>query len=259
MPDISVNLVQFDIAWQNPKKNRSQIEKLLESGKNCDLIVLPETFTTGFTIDCMDLAEKMDGETLSWMKKLASEKRAVVTGSLFIEDEGSFYNRLIWMRPDGTYEFYNKRHLFRMAGEDENLTEGNRKIFPVLKGWRICPLICYDLRFPVWSRNQNDYDLLIYVANWPELRSEAWKVLVQARAIENLSPVIAVNRVGQDGKGMTYTGDSLVFDAQGNKLNKLLEPKKSGIERVVLKIDEMKKFREKFPTFLDADSFAIQE
>ncbi|MBD81410.1 MAG: amidohydrolase [Crocinitomicaceae bacterium] len=258
MPDIVVSIVQMNIAWQKPSNNRRKIEKLLNGSKPADLIVLPEMFTTGFTMDVQSQAEKMEGETMEWMKRLSVESRSVITGSLIIEENGRYYNRLIWMRPDGTYKHYDKRHLFRMAGEDEHFSEGQRKIFPVLKGWRICPLICYDLRFPVWSRNQNDYDLLIYVANWPEARRSAWKTLSQARAMENYSPVVAVNRIGRDGQGRTYSGDSAVYDAKGELLSRM-EDNVEGVETVKLSIKDLKSYREKFPAYLDADSFAIQE
>lgn len=258
MPDIVVSIVQMNIAWQKPSNNRKKIEKLLKESKPADLIVLPEMFTTGFTMETDKFSETMEGETIEWMKRLSNSTRSVITGSLIIEERGRYYNRLIWMRPDGTFKHYDKRHLFRMAGEDEHFSEGNRKIFPVLKGWRICPLVCYDLRFPVWSRNQNDYDLLIYVANWPDTRRDAWNTLVQARAMENYSPVVAVNRVGQDGRGNTYSGDSVVYDEKGEKLSSL-EPKVEGVEAVKLSLKGLKAYRDKFPVYLDADSFAIQE
>lgn len=258
MPNISVTLVQFKIAWQNAAKNRKKIEKLLSASDTGDLIVLPETFSTGFSMEASKLAEKIGGDTLYWMSKLAKQHDAVVTGSLIIEENAKFYNRLIWMRPDGSYETYNKRHLFRMAGEDERFSEGDQKIYPVLKGWRVCPLICYDLRFPVWSRNQNDYDLLIYIANWPAVRKEAWNTLSKARAIENLAPVVCVNRVGSDGNGIEYEGNSAVYNAKGETVLKMTE-KEESVQTVVLKIKELKEYREKFPAYLDADSFAIQE
>lgn len=258
MPDLKVSIVQFNIAWQDPQKNLKKIESLLLSSDRTDLIVLPETFTTGFTMDVANHAEKMDGTTVEWMRKLADKKGATVTGSLIIEEEGSYYNRLIWMRPNGELSYYNKRHLFRMAGEDEQFSEGVKKIYPIIKGWRICPLICYDLRFPVWSRNQNNYDLLLYVANWPAPRSSAWNSLAQARAIENLSPVVIVNRVGTDGKGIQYQGDSKVINAKGEVVCEFETPVE-GVRTATLRQAELKAFRANFPAHLDADSFVIQE
>jgi predicted amidohydrolase len=257
MPHLKVNIVQFNIVWQNPAKNRDKISKLLKDAPMADLVVLPETFSTGFTMDAANNAEQMDGPTVKWMREYASRTGSVMTGSLIIEDAGRFYNRLLWVQPDGNIEYYNKRHLFRMTGEDEVFSEGTTKIFPVIKGWRVCPLICYDLRFPVWSRNQNDYDLLIYVANWPEVRRSAWTTLTRARAIENLTPVVCVSRVGTDGNGVNHAGDSAVFDAKGDQLSKL-EPYKEGVEVVSLNSEDVKKYREKFPAHLDADSFIIQ-
>jgi omega-amidase len=257
MPDLKVSIVQYDIAWQNPAKNLKKIDSLLLSIDRTDLIVLPEMFTTGFTMDVSANSEKMDGPTIDWMRKVAERKGASITGSLIIQTENGTHNRLVWVRPDGTISHYDKRHLFRMAGEDEQFTEGREKIYPIIKGWRICPLICYDLRFPVWSRNQNDYDALIYVANWPALRNTAWETLCKARAIENLSPVIAVNRVGRDGKGVDYVGNSAVYDATGEEVVGF-ETATEGVRTATLKYTELKSFRTKFPTYLDADDFAIQ-
>ena len=257
MPDLKVSIVQYDIAWQNPAKNLKKIDSLLLSIDRTDLIVLPEMFTTGFTMDVSANSEKMDGPTIGWMRKVAERKGASITGSLIIQTENGTHNRLVWVRPDGTISHYDKRHLFRMAGEDEQFTEGQEKIYPIIKGWRICPLICYDLRFPVWSRNQNDYDALIYVANWPALRNTAWETLCKARAIENLSPVIAVNRVGRDGKGVDYVGNSAVYDAKGEEVV-AFETATEGVRTATLKYTELKSFRTKFPTYLDADDFAIQ-
>ncbi len=257
MPDLKVSIVQYDIAWQNPAKNLKKIDSLLLSVDRTDLIVLPEMFTTGFTMDVTFQAEKMDGSTIDWMRKVADKKGATVLGSLIIQTESGFYNRLIWMRPDGKMSHYDKRHLFRMAGEDEQFSEGDLKIYPIIKGWRICPLICYDLRFPVWSRNQNDYDALIYIANWPAARDSAWEILCKARAIENLSPVIAVNRIGRDGKGIDYVGNSAVYNAKGETVADFDKPIE-GVRTATLKYSELKAFRTKFPTYLDADSFSIQ-
>lgn len=257
MPDLKVSIVQYDIAWQNPAKNLKKIDSLLLSIDRTDLIVLPEMFTTGFTMDIVANSEKMDGPTIEWMRRVADKKGATVAGSLIIQTDAGCFNRLVWMRPDGQVSHYDKRHLFRMAGEDEQFSEGSAKIYPIIKGWRICPLICYDLRFPVWSRNQNDYDALIFIANWPAVRNNAWETLCKARAIENLSPVIAVNRVGRDGKGIDYVGNSAVYDAKGEVVANFEKPVE-GVRTATLKYSDLKAYRTKFPAYLDADSFSIQ-
>ena len=222
-----------------------------------DLIVLPEMFTTGFTMETDTMSEPHEGPTFLWMQQLAKSKNSVVTGSLIINHQGKMLNRLYWVQPDGKSIVYDKRHLFRMAGEDEHFNEGHQKVYPIIKGWRVCPLICYDLRFPVWSRNQNDFDLLLYIANWPEARRHAWKTLSCARAIENLTPVIALNRVGTDGKHISYSGDSAIFNAKGEIIAEGLDKK----EQVIfgeIKAKEYRAFRDKFPAHLDADHFSIQ-
>jgi omega-amidase len=211
------------------------------------------------------LAEPMDGPTLEWMRRQSAKYQAVVTGSLIIAENGKFYNRLLWVKPDGSFEFYSKRHLFRMAGEDKHYDFGRGRIIPELFGWRICPLICYDLRFPVWCRNQwrmidgmlvPDYDVLLFVANWPERRSHAWKTLLMARAMENLSYVVGVNRIGNDGNFVFHSGDSAIIDFKG-------EPVKSAIfasEDIIsarLSHQLISEFRQSFPAGLDADVFYI--
>lgn len=257
MKDLKVHLVQFNIKWQKPAENRDQIDKLLSGLGKSDLIVLPEMFTTGFTMETDKVAESPEGETIEWMRKLSVSKRSAVTGSLIVKEKGHYFNRLYWVQPDGNYQTYDKRHLFRMAGEDEHFKDGNKRIFPVLNGWRICPLICYDLRFPVWSRNQNTYDLLIYVANWPEARRDAWMTLSKARAIENLTPVISVNRVGSDGKHIEYSGDSAVYNAKGEIIAEA-KTKKEEVVSATIKAADYRAFRDKFPAHLDADHFSIQ-
>jgi len=246
----------MNISWQKPQNNRKKIEKLLKDSKPADLIVLPEMFTTGFTMETEKFAETMDGETVQWMKKLSNVSRSVITGSIIIEERGRYYNRLIWMKPDGTLKHYDKRHLFRMAGEDEHFSEGSRKAFPVLKGWRICPLICYDLRFPVWSRNVENYDLLIYVANWPKPRITAWDTLLKARAIENMSYCIGVNRVGIDAENHQYSGHSSVYDSLGELVSNFKEDKEM-IEIVTLSKDNLTIIKEKLKFLDDRDRFII--
>jgi predicted amidohydrolase len=209
----------------------------------------------------MQYAEEMNGFAMNWMHKMAEKKNAVLVGSMMMKEAGEFYNRLIWMHPDGRYELYDKRHLFRMGNEHEHYTAGNSRIVFQLNEWKICPLICYDLRFPVWSRNrlvnnEFDYDVLIYVANWPERRAHAWKSLLVARAIENQTYVVGVNRIGSDGNNVIYSGDSAVIDFNGEKLSRT-ERYGDRCETVTISLDELKKFRSDFPASLDADQFNI--
>ncbi len=259
MQDLKVTLIQADLHWQNPTANLAMLEeKIWEIGEPTDLIVLPEMFTTGFTMEAATHAEVMNFTTMKWMKQQAAQTGAVVTGSYIVKEAGSFYNRLLWVEPDGNVATYDKRHLFRMANEDNTFTMGEERIICEWKGWRICPLICYDLRFPVWSRNQYleaekrmDYDLLLYVANWPAARISAWDILLQARAVENLSYVVGVNRVGQDGNGISYNGHSAMIDFKGTQ-QKLLTDNVT-IHTQTLSGDELLTYREKFPAYLDAD------
>lgn len=280
MQNLSVTLIQTDLFWENPTANLANLEeKMAQISLPTDLIILPEMFNTGFTMDVKSVAEPMNFTTFKWMKQQAKRTQAVITGSFIVKEGEQFYNRLIWMRPDGSFETYDKRHLFRMGGEHHNFAGGSAQLIVELKGWRICPLICYDLRFPVWSRNfqeeegrmaektKNDlgnsipntsylnYDLLIYVANWPAVRSKVWDVLLQARAIENQSFCIGVNRVGKDGMGLDYTGNSAVIDFKGNQL--FYQKDSEVINSQVLNKKELEDFRAKFPAYLDADDFEI--
>jgi predicted amidohydrolase len=232
-------------------------EKLAATAPATDLIVLPEMFTTGFSMDASPLAEPAEGPTLHWMQEEAAKHQAVITGSVIVREGDSFYNRLFWVRPDGTYDQYDKRHLFRMANEHHTYTSGSEKIIVELKGWNICPLVCYDLRFPVWSRNTDSrYDLLLYVANWPKPRSNAWSILLQARAIENLAYVVGVNRVGSDANNHPYSGDSAIIHPKGHKLLETTEAE--GVHTITLSRQELVDFRESFPAHLDADTFTLR-
>jgi len=219
MNPLKVTLLQAKIAWQDPAANLTHYAGMLENIGPTDLIILPEMFTTGFTMDPATNAETMGGTAVRWMAERAKAHQAVVTGSLVIEEAGEYYNRLIWMRPDGTCATYNKRHLFAMAGEHEHYVAGRERLVVELNGWRICPMVCYDLRFPVWARNDDAYDLLIYTANWPNRRSYDWNTLLKARAIENQCYVVAVNRVGTDANGHEYNGDSCVIDPGWRKVD----------------------------------------
>lgn len=268
MEDLKVTLVQTALHWENIDANLEMFSKKLAEVSNSDLIVLPEMFNTGFSMDVKKLAEKSEGKTMVWMREKAKEKNCLITGSLIIEENGKYFNRLIWMRPNGSYKKYDKRHLFRMAGEDKNFSQGNEKLIVELKGWKICPLVCYDLRFPVWSRNKgklaignkqltSEYDILIYIANWPERRNHAWKILLQARAIENQCYVIGVNRVGRDGNNINYTGDSAVINPLGEVISNI-EPGEEFVQTISLSRKELDEFRKAFPVGLDADEFEIK-
>jgi predicted amidohydrolase len=257
MQPLKITLIQSALHWERPEANLAMFEeKIWTIKEKTDLIVLPEMFTTGFTMNAQPLAEMMNFNTFRWMKQMAKQTSASITGSVIIKEDGNFYNRLIWMNPDGNFFTYDKRHLFRMAGEDQVFTQGKEKIIVDLKGWKICPLICYDLRFPVWSRNiNNHYDLLLYVANWPAARSLAWKTLLRARAIENLSYVAGLNRIGNDGKEIPYSGDSAVINFKGEDVLDLGD--QEDIKTVNLDPHLLHEFREKFPAHLDADRFSI--
>ncbi len=258
MEDLRISLIQTSLHWENVDANLQLFdEKLACIQQNfTDLIVLPEMFTTGFTMKATDNFEEMNGKTLHWMELKSKEKNCIVTGSFIIKENENYFNRLIWMKPDGSFFTYDKRHLFRMAKEDETYTPGNNKLIVELKGWRICPLICYDLRFPVWSRNKNDYDVLIYVANWPERRVFAWKQLLIARAIENQSYVIGVNRIGEDGNGIIYSGDSVTLDYMGTKISSI-KPHQDTTETINLSYKKLEEYRQLFPAYRDSDGFDI--
>ncbi len=265
MQTLTVSLVQGDTRWRDPAANRDYYARLCTSlaGRNSDLIVLPETLFTGFSNEAVDQAERMDGEGVHWMRDLAHRLDAVVCGSLLICDGQQVYNRLLWMRPDGQWVQYDKRHLFRMADEHEHFTAGANRLIVELKGWRILPQVCYDLRFPVWLRNRGntetpggmEYDLLVFVANWPAPRRQAWRTLLRARAIENLACCIGVNRTGCDGNGIDYAGDSVVLDAQGRALVECgMVPQ---IATVSLDPNILQAHRKRFPAWLDSDIFQL--
>ena len=254
--DLKITIVQADLSWEDKKGNLLHFDQLLQQVDSTDLILLPEMFSTGFTMNT-SLAEDMIGESVAWMKTKAKEKNAAIAGSIIISEGNKVYNRLVWMNPDGTQLQYDKRHLFRMGNEHHHFTAGNKKIFPEIKGWRICPLICYDLRFPVWSRNVSPYyDLLIYVANWPKVRSQAWKSLLVARALENQCVVAGINRVGKDGNEIEHSGDSCVIDARGNIISGI-QPGEEKTENVVLSAADLDHFRRTFPVLEDADDFKL--
>lgn len=258
MNELKVSLIQSAISWENPAANRSHYEEMMDRIEGAtDLIVLPEMFTTGFTMRAAENAEPMEGPSVRWMRDQAERLGAVVTGSLIIEAEGDYYNRLIWMRPDGTFACYDKRHRFAMAGEHEHYEAGTERLVVKLKGWRVCPLICYDLRFPVWARNNDAYDLLIYTANWPNKRAYDWNTLVKARAIENQCYVAAVNRVGEDVNGHIYNGDSCVIDP-GWRHTLWHAEKVEAVHTETLSGEHLREVRERLPFLRDQDDFIIK-
>jgi omega-amidase len=275
MPNLTVSLVQTPLFWEDKSSNLSMLEKkILAIPGKTELIILPEMFSTGFSMHASALAETMDGPGIEWMKRVAAQKRSILTGSLIIKEirngEPVFFNRLIWMQPDGQYGYYDKRHLFAYGKEDQHFTAGNRRLLASVKGWKINLQVCYDLRFPVWQRQSASinplpeaplpeepaYDMLIIVANWPSSRIHAWKTLLQARAIENQSFVIGVNRTGTDGNGLAYPGESLIAGPLGEILHSL-----SGNEEVftvTLNKEITETVRRQFPFWKDADHFLIQ-
>ncbi|MFD2785073.1 amidohydrolase [Hymenobacter rubripertinctus] len=260
MSDLTVSFIQAALHWHEPVANRQEMDRHIGAiSIATDLIVLPEMFTTGFSMEAAALAEPMEGPTLAWMREVAAARDAVVTGSLIVRDDaGHYYNRLLWVRPDGSLSYYNKRHLFTMAGEHHVYTAGTARLIEEWRGWRICPLVCYDLRFPVWSRNseQQPYDLLLYIANWPAVRRTAWMTLLRARAIENLAYTMGVNCVGMDGNSLAYAGDSALLDMRGEYLVEVGNQETS-ITRA-LRHDELRAFRERFPALHDADPFSLE-
>ncbi|HYH16945.1 MAG TPA: amidohydrolase [Flavisolibacter sp.] len=261
MSSLSVTLIQTALHWEDKTANLSMLEQKINSiTDKTHIVVLPEMFSTGFSMKPEVLAETMNGETVAWMKRVAAEKRVILTGSVIIEDEGLYYNRLIWMLPNGQYGYYNKRHLFAYAGEDQHYTGGDQRFIASVNGWKIKFLVCYDLRFPVWARQQYteegfEYDIIICVANWPERRNTAWKTLLQARAIENQCYVVGVNRVGKDGNDIYHSGDSMVVDALGEILYHKAHDE--DMVTITLEKEALQAIREKLPFWKDADQFDL--
>ena len=260
MSTLTITTIQSDLIWEEKSANLRQLEQKISTiPEKTEIVILPEMFSTGFSMNTAQLAEKMDGETISWMKRVSNENGIVLTGSLIIEAEGKYFNRLIWMLPNGQYGHYDKRHLFAYGEEDQHYSAGNKRLIASVKGWKINLLICYDLRFPIWARQQPkaaEYDVLIYVANWPERRSHAWKTLLCARAIENQSYVIGVNRTGTDGNNIYYSGNSLVIDPLGQVLYHMAD--EEDVFTITLQKEKLDEVRTKFPFWKDADDFKIQ-
>jgi predicted amidohydrolase len=253
---MKVAVIQSPLVWEDPQLNRNYFEaKINTIVSEVDLIVLPEMFTTGFTMQAEAVAETMQGQTMLWLLSLAKARKCAITGSLIVTEDGKFYNRMVFVFPTGEVQQYDKRHLFTLAGEDVVFTAGTEKIIIEYKGWKICPLICYDLRFPVFSRNVENYDLLIYVASWPKTRIAAWDTLLKARAIENMSYTIGVNRLGVDGTNLEYVGHSQIVDYLGNSV---LEPQKGeGVFIAELDKNRLLDTRKKLDFLKDQDQFQL--
>lgn len=256
--NLKITIFQAYLFWENIDKNLQNISLRLSSGvkEKTDLIVLPEMFNTGFSMNAAELAEQTDGKTMTWMAAAAKKYDCVITGSLIIKENGNYYNRMIWMLPSGEYQYYNKRHLFGMGEEDKTYTSGKDKVIVELKGWKIRLAVCYDLRFPVWLRNSDAaYDVLLVIASWPDRRIPHWKALIPARAIENQSYVVAVNRVGHDGNEIYHSGHSMCIDAFGNTV--YYKPEDEDLYTFSINYDDLVKTREGFPFLKDADHFTI--
>lgn len=262
MSSLHISFIQTALFWENKAANLLMLEEKINSiSQKTEIVVLPEMFSTGFSMNPSALAETMDGPTVQWMKKISAEKKVILTGSVIIQENNQFFNRLLWVLPNGTIGHYDKRHRFAFAGEDQHYSNGHKRLIAQVKGWKINLQICYDLRFPVWARQQSDqepeYDLLLYVANWPERRSHAWKTLLTARAIENQSYVIGVNRVGEDGNGIYHSGNSMVVDPLGEVLYH--KEHEEDIFTIILEKNTLTEIRNKFPFWKDADDFHITQ
>jgi omega-amidase len=277
MSTLTITTIQSNLFWEDKTANLQMLQQKIDRiEENTEIVILPEMFSTGFSMNAAALAETMEGETVEWMKMVSNKNGIVLTGSVMIEEAGKYYNRLIWMLPNGQYGFYNKRHLFAYGEEDQHYSAGNKRLIASVKGWKINLQVCYDLRFPVWARQQvnristslnaeqkpfdsaqgnAEYDVLIYVANWPERRSHAWKTLLCARAIENQCYVIGVNRVGDDAKNIHYSGNSLVIDPMGQVLYHMAD--EEDINTITLSKEKLQEVRTKFPFLNDADDFTI--
>ncbi len=257
MQPLTLSFVQTDTRWHAPQANRERFARWFDLlPDDATLVVLPEMFSTGFTMSARELAEPMNGPTLSWLQSQSQARGLVVCGSLIIEEEGSYYNRFVWVTPSSV-AYYDKRHLFRMAREQDHYRAGRRRLVVRHDGWRVCPAICYDLRFPVWLRNRGDYDVLLCVANWPASRRDAWSTLLRARAIENQSYVVGVNVVGEDGNGVSYAGDSAAYGPAGESLMDARDA--MGVFTVTLDGTHLSDYRAGFPAWQDADAFNLAD
>ena len=269
MSSLSITIIQPNLHWENKQANLTMLSQKIESiREKTEVVILPEMFSTGFSMHPEMLAEKMDGETIQWMKRISADKKIILTGSIIIEEAGKYFNRLIWMLPNGEYGYYDKRHLFAYANEDQHYAAGGKRLIAQVKGWKINLMICYDLRFPVWARQSpytlpnpapgeegQEYDVLIFVANWPERRSHAWKTLLLARAIENQCYVVGVNRVGEDGNKIYHGGDSMIVDPLGEVLYQ--KAHEEDIFTCTLQKEKLNEVRERYPFWKDADEFNL--
>lgn len=269
MSDLTISIIQTNLSWEDKQANLERLEKKMNGIEKTELVILPEMFNTGFSMQPEKFAESMEGPSILWMKRMARQKRVILTGSLMIEENGEYFNRLIWMLPDGKYGIYDKRHLFSYAGEHHHYKPGNKRLIASVKGWKINLQVCYDLRFPVWSRQEiqkgeeesgenpikPEYDMIVYVANWPERRKHAWKTLLMARAIENQSFVVGVNRVGYDGNQIYHSGDSMVIDAIGTTIYHCEHLEE--VFTTTLSKSQLDDTRNKYPFWKDGDVFQI--
>ena len=253
---MKITLIQTDLLWNDPVGNRARFEQKIAEAGSADLIVLPEMFSTGFCTQPRLAAEPLGGETLPWMKRIAQKTDCALAGSVAVEENGNYFNRFYFVKPDGSVFHYDKRHLFTYGGEHKEFTAGDKRVIVEYKGWRILLQICYDLRFPVWSRNRNDYDLALYTANWPTPRVDAWSALLRARAIENLCYVAGINRTGTD-PNCSYCGKSALLDFKGQTLADV-EPGKEALLSAELDADALRDFRKNFPALQDADRFSLE-
>jgi predicted amidohydrolase len=258
MNHLSITLIQADLVWENVTANLINFDRLLSSiNQPTDIILLPEMFTTGFTMNAEKTAETMNGKTMQWLALKASILKVMMIGSFIVKEKNQYFNRLVLMRPNCSFEYYDKRHLFGMAGEDKIFSAGKERLVIDYKGWKICPMVCYDLRFPVWARNKNDYDLLIYIANWPAPRIMHWQTLLKARAIENQSFTVGLNRIGTDENGLYYSGNSTVIMPDGMTIFESEHEEK--VIRIKLSKSYLEKTRTNLPFLQDSDTFSISE
>ncbi len=256
--NLKITTIQTNLFWEDKDKNISNLEQKIKTvNEDTDIIILPEMFSTGFSMLPEQFAEKMSGKTVEWMKQMAYSKSVLLIGSVIIEEDKKYFNRLLALYPNGNIKYYDKRHLFTPGGEHKKYSRGNRAVIIEYKGWRINPLICYDLRFPVWSRSKKNYDVQIYIANWPQKRHNHWTTLLQARSIENQAYVVGVNRIGTDGNGYEHSGDTAVFDPWGEKISTTKANEEKN-ETLILKKETLLKVRKLLPTLNDADKFEIQ-
>lgn len=264
MSTLTISTIQANLKWEDKNANLQMLEEQInELYQKTEIVVLPEMFSTGFSMKTKELAEPMNGPTVEWMKRISAQNRIILTGSLIIEENEHYYNRLIWMMPNGEFGYYDKRHLFAFGDEDKHYAQGNKRLITSVKGWKLNMQVCYDLRFPVWARQSPlkdgnstyEYDVLIYVANWPERRSHAWKTLLCARAIENQCYVIGVNRVGKDGNDIYHSGNSLVIDPLGEVLYHMAD--EEDVFTITLQKERLEEVRTKFPFLRDGDGFVI--